>query len=100
MASVSTVVSLKFSGERAPAPKLVSTMSVVFTWPGVQRVVSGEGEEGPLPAAVGDTGRGEFGAGTDLRTGELLGPTKEGPVLDTSSGPLLMRFVTSECVEL
>ena len=99
MARVSTVLSLKFSGERALAPKLVPTTSVVFTRPEVQRVVSGEGEVGPVSAAVGDTGKGEVGTGIDSRTEELLDSTKEGPVLDTSSGPLLMRSVTSECVE-
>lgn len=93
---------LKRGVEWAPGSTLVlmPKASVDRSWPEVQTGVDrGAGEE-PLSRIVGgETVEGEAVLGAESRDGELLDSTKGGLVLDSSSGPLLPRFVTCECVK-
>ena len=101
MDSISVVELISIEGELVIGPKPVPNMSVVFATPWVKREVTGGGEEGLLPGNVGDSGEGDVTAdkvtGED---GELVSSTEAGLVQDTSWGPLLMRVLISECVNL
>ena len=101
MDSISVVELISIEGELATDAKPVPNISVAFTRPWVKSEVTGEGEEGLLPGHVGDSGEGDVTAdkvtGED---GELVSSTEAGLVQDTSWGPLLMRVLISECVNL
>lgn len=95
VASISTVVLTKLEDELVTGFKLRPDMSVVFTRPGETSEVTGVGEEGLLPANVGEIGEGEVVAEMGPTDGDLVFST--GELIRDTSLELLLIVVISAC---
>ena len=101
MVSISCKTLFTLSGVLVTGSKLVSKISVVFLKPEVRTEVMETGEKVLFPCNVKGAGEGEDVARMGSREErDLVFSTEAGLVQDTSSGPLLLRVVISECVKL
>ena len=98
---MSMVVLVSLEGELDTGSTLVPNVSLVFPRPRVRSEVTGVGEEGLLAGNVDGSGEGVVMVDTiSGEDGEPVSFTEAGLVQDTSSRPLLLRVVISECVKL